>query len=62
VAVPPETRLTVVEMSPEPEAAAQLEPAEAVHVQVTPVSCVEKVSATAAPVTSEGPLLLTTIV
>src|SRR5436190_1517650 len=49
-------------MSPVPEAAPQLEPGEAAHVQVIPVSCVEKESATAAPVTSEGPLLVTTIV
>src|SRR6476620_7872276 len=62
VAVPPESRLTVVAMLPVPEAAVQLEPAEARQVQVTPLNCEGIVSATAAPVTSDGPLLVTTMV
>src|SRR2546430_392754 len=61
VAVPPASRLTEAEMSPEPEAG-QDDPEEATHVQLTPDSFDEKLSATEAPVTSEGPLLLTTIV
>ena len=62
VAVPPASRFTLeVEMSPVPEAG-QDEPSEAEQVQVTPDSFVGKVSATVAPLTSEGPLLVTTIV
>src|SRR2546426_337996 len=61
VAVPPARRLTEAEMSPEPEAG-QLEPAEATHVQVMAWSFEEKVSVTVAPVTSEGPLFVTTTV
>jgi hypothetical protein len=61
VAVPPERRLTEAAMLPEPEAG-QDEPTEAAHDQVAPVKAAGKVSATDAPVTSDGPLLVTTIV
>ena len=60
-AVPPTARFTSSLMSPEPDAA-QLEPAEAVQVQVAPVSDVGRVSVTTAPVTAEGPELVVTIV
>jgi hypothetical protein len=46
---------------PEPEAAAQDEPAEAAQVQVTPVTLAGTVSVTV-PVTSYTPLLVTTMV
>jgi hypothetical protein len=62
VAVPPETRLTVVEMVPEPEAAAQLEPAEATQVQEAFESSAGIESITEAFTTSEGPLFVTKIV
>src|SRR5260370_682749 len=61
VALPPASRLTEAEMSPAPEAG-QDEPSDAAQVQVTPHSFDENESATAAPVTSEGPLFVTTIV
>src|SRR3954447_22197503 len=61
VAVPPERRLTEAAMLPVPEAG-QDEPLEAVQVQAAPVKAAGKVSATEAPTTSEGPLLVTTIV
>jgi hypothetical protein len=54
-------RLTVVEMFPAPEAAAQLPPTDE-QVQVTPVNVAGKVSLTAAFTTSDGPLFVTTIV
>src|SRR5947199_179102 len=58
VAVPPETRLTETEMLPVPEAGHE-EPAEATQLQLTAVKSAGNVSATDAPVTSEGPLLVT---
>src|SRR5436305_262741 len=61
VAVPPERRLTVVEMLPVPDAG-QGEPAEARQVHAAPVKAAGNVSATEAPVTSEGPLFVTVIV
>ena len=62
VAVPPTARFTVVAMSPLPLAAAQLEPAEAVQVQLTPVRLAGKVSVTGAPVAGAGPAFPTVIV
>src|SRR6266545_4974459 len=64
VAVPPLTRLTVVAMLPLPLAAPQLLGAVALHVQVNPAPCsaAGSGSETTAPVTSLGPLLVTTIV
>src|SRR6266536_1555534 len=64
VAVPPLTRLTVVAMLPVPLAAPQLLGAVALHVQVNPAPCsaAGSGSETTAPVTSLGPLLVTTIV
>ena len=61
VAVPLASRFTVSLMLPLPEAV-QLEPADAVHVQVTPVKLAGIVSLTVAPVTSLGPLFVATIV
>ena len=59
VAVPPLSRLTAeVLMSPTPDAG-QLLPALATHVQLTPVTTPGRVSLTAAPLTANGPLLLT---
>ena len=48
---------TVALMLPLPDAG-QLEPAVAVHVQVTPVSVAGNVSATVAPVIADGPAML----
>jgi hypothetical protein len=48
-------------MLPDP-LAGQLEPADAVHVHVTPLRMPGKVSVTVAPVRSSGPLLATVIV
>ncbi len=62
VAFCPTGRFTVVEMLPEPEAAPQEPVPVAVHVHVTPVRPAGIVSATEAPITSEGPLFVTTIV
>jgi hypothetical protein len=62
VAVPPTSRFAVWLMFPEPLAAAQLDPADAVHVHVTPVRLAGKLSVTVAPVTTDGPALLTVIV
>src|SRR6266508_4528607 len=64
VAVPPLTRLTVVAMLPVPLAAPQLLGAVALHVQVNPAPCsaAGSGSETAAPVTSLGPLFVTTMV
>src|SRR5207249_845626 len=49
-------------MLPGPLAAAQLDPADAVHVHVTPARLAGKLSTTVAPVTLPGPALLTVIV
>jgi hypothetical protein len=59
VAVPPLARLTIVEMLPDPLADAQLDPAEATHVQFALLIAAGSVSVTAAPVTFDGPLLVT---
>ena len=61
VAVPPASRLTVVEILPVPPLA-QDDPALATHVQLPNVSPAGAVSVTVAPVTASGPLLVTTIV
>ena len=61
VAVPPTSRSTVAAMLPLPEAG-QAEPAEAVQVQVAPVTVAGSVSATAAAVTAAGPAFDATIV
>ena len=42
--------------------AAQVEPVDATHVQVAPVNDAGSVSVIVAPVTSDGPLLVATIV
>ena len=62
VAVPATGRFPDVEIEPEPEAAVQLPPAEATHVQVAPVRLAGSVSVTEAPVTTDGPLFDATIV
>jgi hypothetical protein len=62
VAVPPLATVTLVAIDPLPLAAGQLEPDEAVHVQLTPLRTAGKVSLTVAPVTALGPPLLTTSV
>ncbi len=62
VALLPVGRLTVVEILPEPEAEAQLPPGWATHVHETPVNVAGNVSVTEAPITSEGPPFVTTIV
>ena len=59
VVVPPLSRSTVVLMSPVPEVANTLEPALAVAVQLTLVSSDGRASSTSAPVTSNGPWLVT---
>ena len=61
VAVPAMPRLTLALMLPLPDAG-QLEPAVAAHVHVTPVRVAGTVSATVAPVITEGPALEATIV
>ena len=61
VAVPLANRFTVSLMLPLPDAL-QLEPEDAVHVQVTLVRLAGIVSLTVAPVTSLGPLFVATIV
>src|SRR2546422_4346659 len=61
VAVPPASRLTLALRLPLP-LAGQLDPADAAHVHVTPLSCAGKTSLTVAPVTALGPALLATIV
>jgi hypothetical protein len=61
VAVPPLSRLTLADMLPLP-LAGQLEPALATQDQVPIVSPDGAVSATVAPVTALGPLLVATIV
>ena len=62
VAVPFTARLTVALMLPLPLGAPQLEPADAVQVQVAPLSVPGKTSVTVAPVTAIGPLFVTTMV
>src|SRR2546425_100546 len=61
VAVPPARRSTAALRLPLP-LAGQLEPAEAAHVHVTPLSWAGKLSVTVAPVTALGPALVATIV
>src|SRR6266542_3583033 len=64
MALPPLTRLTVVVILPLPPGAPQLLGAVALHVQVNPapLRAAGNGSLTAAPVTSLGPLLVTTTV
>jgi len=62
VAVPPTARLTVALIFPLPPGTAQLEPAEAVQVQVALLNAAGKLSVMVAPVTAMGPLLVTTMV
>src|SRR5262245_762665 len=62
VADAPAGRSTVVAMGPEPLAAPQAPPSEALHVHVRPVSTAGNVSLTEAPVTALGPALTTVIV
>lgn len=62
VAVPFTARSTVVLMLPVPLAEPQLEPAEAVQVQLAFVKLAGRLSATAAPVIALGPELETTMV
>lgn len=62
MAVPPASRFTVVLILPLPEALAQDEPLEAVHVQENVLYLLEMVSVTVAPVTALGPLLVTVMV
>ena len=62
VAVPLTSRFTVALIFPVPFGAPQLEPADAVQVQVALLNVFGKVSVTVAPVTALGPALLTTIV
>ena len=61
VAVPEMPRLTVAAMLPLPEAG-QLEPAVAVHVQAVPVKVAGNVSVTDAPVITDGPAFVATMV
>ena len=61
VAAPPETKVTEALIEPEPEAGHD-EPAEAEHVQVTPLSEAGIVSVTVAALIVEGPALEATIV
>src|SRR5436305_304 len=61
VAVPPDTRLTLADMLPDPDAGHD-DPGDAVHVHVVDVSADGKASVTVAPMTSAGPLFVTTIV
>src|SRR5262245_1187898 len=62
VAVPAGSSVTAVAMDPAPEGTAQLDPADAAQVQVTPESAAGKVSVTVAAVAVLGPALLATIV
>lgn len=59
VAVPPTARLMVSAMSPLP-LAVQVEPAEGVQLQIAEDSVAGSASATVAPMTFDGPLLVTT--
>jgi hypothetical protein len=61
VAVPPTSSVTLLLMLPLP-LAGQLDPAEALQVQATPVRLAGKVSPTVAPVATLGPLLVTVTV
>src|SRR5882762_4337159 len=61
VAVPPASRLTAALILPLP-LAGQLDPADAAHVHVTPLSWAGKLSVTVAAATALGPALLATIV
>jgi hypothetical protein len=61
VTVPPARRFTEAEMLPEPDAG-QLDPTDAVHVQVAPERVAGNVSVTVALVIAEGPALEATIV
>ena len=61
VAVPPDRTLMLAEMLPDPDAGHD-DPADAVHVHVTPVSDAGIVSVTVAPVIADGPAFDTTIV
>src|SRR5437899_6949134 len=61
VAVPAANRLTAALILPLP-LAGQLDPADAAHVHVTPLTCAGKLSVTVAPTTALGPALLATIV
>ena len=61
VAVPDTGNDTVVLMFPVPAALPQAPPALLTHVQLAPTSVPGKVSVTVAPVTADGPALLTTI-
>jgi hypothetical protein len=61
VAVPPATSVTVSLIEPVPDAV-QVEPADATHDHVAPLSDDGRVSVTVAPVTVDGPLLVATIV
>ena len=62
VAVPVGSKLTVVAIAPTPAAAAHEDPAEAAHVQLPDVAPTGSESLTDAPVTADGPSLVTTIV
>lgn len=62
VAVPPESKLTVVVILTVPLEAPQLEPAEALQVHEPMTSLVGMMSVTSAPTTALGPELLTTMV
>ena len=62
VALPLDTRVTVVAMAPVPDAAPHDEPGVAVQVQVTPVNAGPKGSVTVASVAVLGPVLVTTSV
>ena len=62
VATPPESRSTLVEMLPAPPSAPHVEPAVAAHVHVAALSWAGSTSATGAPVTLDGPALVTAIV
>ncbi len=61
VAAPPLSRSTLALRSPVP-LAGHTEPALALQVQVAALSCAGMTSVTVAPVTAEGPALLTTTV
>lgn len=61
VAVPEMPRLTAAAMLPLPDAG-QLDPAVAEHVQLVPVRVAGNVSVTVAPVITDGPAFVATIV
>jgi hypothetical protein len=61
VTLPPTSTFTALLMLPLP-LAGQLDPGDALHVHVTPLSMPAKVSVTVAPVTSLGPALVTVMV